>query len=272
MQFLKYFILAIALLSAVISSQAQKQKDINNDIVHLKDGEKLEGTIIEVYHDHYVDIIDTKRQKIRIMYRDVQSIQYGDEFKGKVKYNNKLRSQANYHIPGKKTYCLISLDGNMGRGQRSWVDPGRGLSLSTGYRFSKNAVVGIGAGIDSYDFFFRNLIAPIFAEYRYEFWDRSFTPFATMRAGYGFSISGNTGNRNGFSTEKVGGLYLNPLFGVRLRTQKKGHFQFALGWKIQNYTERGVQFSNGPNGEWIENLYKDTVLFSRMTINVSVMF
>lgn len=272
MQILKYILIVAALLFAFNISEAQKKnEDFTFDTVLLKSGEKVTGVIIDVYHDHYVDIIDENRDKIRIIYRDIQSIKYGDEFKGKVQYK-KMRSQMSYHVPGKKIYFNIGLDLHAGRGQSRWVEPGRGLSFSTGYRFSNKAIVGVGVGLDTYTFDFTNTIAPIFAEYRYEFMDRSFTPFATMRAGVGLPVGGNSGGWNGATTNRVGGYYLNPLVGVRLRTQKKGHFQFALGWKIQDYKEDGVEFYSGPNGQWLESIYRDKVLFSRFTLNAGLMF
>lgn len=272
MQIIKYITLFAVLLFSFNICEAQKKEKANltPDTVFLKSGEEVKGVIIDVYHDHYVDIITEDREKIRIIYRDVQRIKYGDDFKGKLKYKNKP-SKLSYHIPGKKVYINIMLDLHSGRGQNQWVEPGRGLSVSAGYRFSRQAIVGLGVGIDGYDFSFRNTLAPIFAEYRYEFMNKSFTPFATMRAGYGIPF-GNNGNWNGATTSKAGGFYLNPHVGIRLRTDNKGHFQFALGWKIQEYIENGVEFYTGPNGQWLESFYSDKILFSRFTINASLMF
>jgi len=271
MDFIKYLIIAIAILFAADICFAQEKNETKLDVVHLKNGEKIEGVIIDVFHDNYVDIVDTKRQKIRIIYRDIQSIVYGDDFQGKLKYNKRAKSQLAYHIPGKKMYYNIMLDLHMGRGRNQWVEPGRGLSFSTGYRFSRKTIVGIGAGIDTYDFNFRNALVPVFAEYRYEFLDRSFTPFATMRAGYGIPV-GQNGGWNAVATNKTGGYFLNPIVGIRLGTKKKGHFHFALGWKIQDYAEEGVEFYSGPNGQWLESVYRDNILFSRMTLNAGLMF
>ncbi len=270
MQFIKAILLVIALTFIANIGEAQKN-DSALDIIHLKDGKTVEGVIIEVFHDNYVDIV-FENEKTRILYNDIDRIEYNEIDNRNPRYSNKVRNKQTYHVPSKnKIYLNIMIDLHMGRGRNNWIEPGRGLSVSAGYRFSNKAILGVGLGFDSYDFNLNGSIIPVFAEYRYEFMDRSFTPFATMRAGYGNPLSGG-GNWNGGPTDKVGGVFLNPLVGIRLRTQKKGHFQFALGYKLQDYTEEGIEFRDGPNGQWLESTYIDKLRFQRFSINASLMF
>ncbi len=259
------------LFSTTIVSFAQENDKESADIVYLHNGSKIVGKITHINYDNHIDIETESGSTMRIAFKDVKKIEYSAQTELE-EQPTKFKNPKEKHIPGKKIYYAISLYATPGIDGDGYIETGRGISFSMGYRFSKNMILGAGLGLDTYEFAIEKALIPIFAEYRYEFLNKSFTPFINIRGGY--AALHPVINNNFFwggGTSK-GGLNFNPSVGVRLASRAKGHFNFSLGYTIQEYEETGFIWTQNPDGTDQNSEYTDKVLFQRFTLGATLNF
>jgi len=90
------------------------------------------------------------------------------------------------------------------------------------YQFNPYVSVGVGLGMRYYydaDFF----IFPMFYDMRVRLFDKPFSPYFSIGAGYSLGTEGGPI-----------GLYLNPELGVSYRINNKVNIHFTLGYEMQN--------------------------------------
>lgn len=93
-----------------------------------------------------------------------------------------------------------------------------GVMTSHGYQFSPNLYLGVGAGLDLYDFSCVNI--PVFAHLRTTFINSRVTPYIDLRGGYSFGY--------------FNGLYVDPSVGLRFGFGKhRAGFNIGIGYTIQ---------------------------------------
>ncbi len=251
----------IFLTGAINFSFAQEEVKENNDVIYLLDGSKILGKIIYVFNDEYVDIRPVNADKIRVPYQDVKMIQYAKQIESKDRPAT-IKFPKEKHIPGKKVYHSLSVHKMAGLSSNGDIEKGGGISFSMGHRFSKNVIIGAGLGAYTYVYEVEKILIPFFAEYQYEFLNKSFTPFVNIRGGY----SALQPLVNNGSSQK-GGLNFSSNLGIRLASRAKGHFNFSLGLNIQKYEETYEVF-------WLQSAeeYTDKKLYQRFNTSVAINF
>ena len=108
-------------------------------------------------------------------------------------------------------------------------DPGgAGLSYSIGHRFKRMLGIGVGAGIETNDFFNDRDMIPVFAEARGYFKAARISPYYAMKIGYGFPLL----HAYSFEIDADGGIFISPEIGVRFGGRSVNYF-LGVDYKLQ---------------------------------------
>jgi hypothetical protein len=230
------------------------------DVVMLKDGSKLSGTILkwELARGMQFKLITgaemmIPREEILKVYQDIPfasaPVQQIPEF-----YNH---GNARRPWSFKEEGIYQTFSGFLNFSENG----GAGVHYSIGHRFSRMLGVGIGAGFESNDFFYTRNIVPVYAEARGFFMDQKITPYYALKIGYGFAL---TDAING-TIDAKGGIHFCPEFGVRFGGRAV-HYYMGLEYKIQNATFTNTDWW-GSQGE-----FTDVISYRRTELRMGLVF
>lgn len=180
----------------------------SQEIVHLKNGSIIKGSVVEQIPNQYIKIQSGDGSVFVYQSDEISKIE-------KAVKKNRFKSYLS------KEYDIT--------GYRGFVDIGfqRGLDLSVhdfscfiistshGYQFSQLTFLGIGVGYNEYAF-------PIFVDYRQNFIKGSISPFFNMKAGLMYSISHAKPSHEGY--------YLLPAFGCKFMVSDKVAANISVGY------------------------------------------
>ncbi len=138
---------------------------------------------------------------------------------------------------------------------------GAGVHYSIGHRFSRMLGVGIGSGFESNDFFYTRNIVPLYAEARGFFLPQRITPYYALKIGYGFAL---TDPLNG-TIDAKGGIHFCPELGVRFGGRSVSYYM-GLEYKIQNATFTNTDWW-GSQGE-----FTDVISYRRTELRLGLVF
>lgn len=138
---------------------------------------------------------------------------------------------------------------------------GAGVHYSIGHRFSRLLGVGIGSGFESNDFFYTRNIVPLYAEARGFFLPKRITPYYALKIGYGFAL---TDPLNG-TIDAKGGIHFCPELGVRFGGRSVSYYM-GLEYKIQNATFTNTDWW-GSQGE-----FTDVISYRRTELRLGLVF
>ena len=177
------------------------------DVVWLRDGSKLSGTIIKWDIAKGMEFklltgaqVIIPKSEIHRVYQDVimstQQVQSTTPQVHQSKLYN-FKEEGFY-----QTFSVFLNTSTLG---------GAGMHYSAGHRFKRTLGVGLGIGFESNDLTeVRNSI-PLYAEARGFFLKSKITPYYGLKIGYGFALE----NEDNFVTDAKGGFHFSPEFGVR---------------------------------------------------------
>lgn len=246
----------VSLLVLPLRSQEIIEENQIVDVVWLKDGSKLSGTILkwELARGMTFKLItgaevQIPKEQILKVYQDIPfgSQSYSDpmdHWRGPKPY--RFREEGFYN-----TFSAFLNFSNNG---------GAGMHYSAGHRFSRLLGVGIGIGYESNDFFYTRNIVPLYLEARGFFVPQKISPYYALKIGYGFAL---TSEING-TIDARGGLHFSPELGVRFGCGKVNYFM-GLEYKIQNAT-----FTN--NDWWNGGIFTDQVSYRRTEFRFGILF
>lgn len=229
------FIFLISLLVCAPSfGQVEEQKVV--DIVWLKDGSKLTGTIMKWELERGMEFKLLTGAEIMIPKKDIhkvmQDIDQGDSSGDGQPKHSFVRAVRPYAFKEKGWYQNSSGFVNIS------FYSGAGIHHAMGYRFNRKLGIGMGLGIESNDFSTTRNIVPVYAEARGFLLPKKITPYYALKLGYGFALK----DESRFVTDASGGLYVSPEIGVRFG----GEISYYLGleYKLQNasFTSDGFDF------------------------------
>ncbi|MBK0402661.1 hypothetical protein I5M27_06670 [Adhaeribacter sp. BT258] len=125
-----------------------------------------------------------------------------------------------------------------------------GLQTINGYRFNKHISAGIGVGVDQY--FYENYnengyktgetYLPVFTDMRVHFGKGKTQPFFSQAVGYMFCIRQLTEFRDSEYYNNIGGIMINPAFGVTTALSEKTALNFSLGYRFQEVTIKNIPY------------------------------
>lgn len=232
------------------------------DVVYLKDGSILRGTMLEYQRGDFLRFRMSSGE-MRINDSEVERIVQEPKDPLVSMVAKREKKPKVYAFREKGFYSTVVFALLPGGGEyRSEL----GLSLQAAFGHQINRQLGIGAGV-SLDGYANedggDTFIPIFAEARGYLWKKKNTPYWNVGAGYGFPLRTQSANQEIRRFE--GGYMFHPAIGYRLGADKTINLTFDLGYKFQKaITEREFFFSG-------EIITRD-VVYRRLCLRMSVIF
>jgi hypothetical protein len=224
------------------------------DVVWLKDGSRLSGTIIKWELNRGMEFklltgatMVIPRPEIR---RVFQQIRLGSE---ESIVSPPDRSPRPYSFKEEGLYHTFS-----GFLNTSFAG-GAGMHYSIGHRFNRLLGAGIGFGYESNDLDLNRNFIPLYAEARGFLLARRITPYYAVKAGYGFAVQ----NDNVTGETHKGGFHFAPEAGVRFGGQDV-NFYAGAQYKIQSATY---------TSQWGEDFsFTDKITYRRLEMRLGIVF
>jgi hypothetical protein len=247
-------ILIISLFQTLVLSQEVATPTKTKDLVYLKDGSTLRGTIIEQVPNEYVKIGIVGGTVVELPMSEVKRITAD---KGNYTFNP---DGSNSKVKG--FYTGYNLQAMLGQSSESEFEQrlvvGAGIQYSLGYQFNKYASLGGGFGLQLYDKVFGDL----FVQARGFLPLGKLTPTLAVDAGYGVPlILSGIGNN---ITQQRGGISLRPSIGLRIATRNRADILVDAGYQFQHFTSKA-------NWGW-GSIDEFDVWYKRMSFRVGWLF
>ena len=256
-----------ALLVLILSSQvvfAQADEPPMEDVVYLKNGWILHGTLLEMVPDSSVTIKTWARNVFVFKMEEVSKITKEPRPVRKrpttatpanlPRYVRRMKpkKETRYKEPG--YVALIEAGFLFGRNQ--WNEPAIRTTLHTahGYKFFPQLSLSGGIGIDSYNFNVFNdwggtspnaNVVPLYLDVRGDILkETKSTPYYYAQGGYGFGWLINEDNFENFQGGAFGGFG----FGFHFYTGSKMSYTLDLGYKMQAFSAEWREWTwNSPD-------------------------
>jgi hypothetical protein len=226
----KTFGLLVLLVCAGVVLKAQ-------DIVRLKNGSFIRGTIIEYIADDHVRIKTVDGKVYEYPAADVLSTDVGEANVGRSRKPLVIKTKGYYNI----TTLGLNLGNNYGSLTRS-----PGLYTVNGWQWNAHLMTGIGVGLEHLQGAVR---APLTADVRWKFLPGSFSPYVGLNGGY--TLSGRAQSYYYFdgwgqSTENKGGITTGAQVGFISQVGPHLGLTASVGYRYQKFTREYTQgFWNG---------------------------
>jgi hypothetical protein len=244
-------IFSLLSLAMVLGFAASAQ----NDVVRLKDGSMIRGTIIEyIVGDHV---------RIKTLEGNVY------EYKADQLQTTRMGDTKTFEAKTKGYYNITGIGFTIGQGS---YGPSAGVNLHTinGYQWNSHLMTGIGAGIE----YLKNQAQiPLFVDARWNLLKGNFTPVVGAMAGYSLALGGNRYYDwyNGQQDKNYGGLTGGLKFGFRAQAGPHFAFTMDMGYRMQLWRAQvNRYFWNGIEGIYYPTIERTTM--HRVTLNLGFMF
>lgn len=193
-------VLSLLFIFLVFNSSlfAQKQS------VHLKNGSVIRGKVLEFHPDSIIKV----QSNGNIWVFQTEELLYEKDY-----------------VPAKDS-----------SGVRFEIRPHTvGLGLQISYRFKNRMQSGIGLSLSYID---DELFLPVFADFRYDLFDKSNTLFVLGSAGYSFYLSRYYNDYGWYEDYDIkGGLHLKAGIGYKFWFPDNWGFSIYLAYRYQAYSE-----------------------------------
>ena len=224
------FILGFLVIAATVFSQNYQ------DVVYLKNGSVIKGTIMEQVPDKTIKIKSGENLFVYQM----------DEIEKITKEEEESKSKKSL-LTGKseliKGYQLnLELGVSVGRLTSNTSMIARG-NVVNGYRFNPYISTGLGIGLRAYEFFqlingnsnsSTATLLPVFADVRINFLDRKVSPYSATGLGYSYDLSDQL---------RGVGSFISQSFGATFKVSTKSSFNVGLCLEWQrgpDYNSLGI--------------------------------
>jgi hypothetical protein len=231
------------------------------DIVWLKDGSKLTGTILKWELQHGMEfklvtgaVMEIPKEEIRRVSQDIPL--NGRNVREPIQ---EIREPKVYDFKEKGWYQNTSGFINTS------FNGGAGIHHVMGYRFNRMLGIGLGTGVETHDFSSVRNIIPIYAEARGFLLPKKITPYYALKIGYGIALKERQFFDEGGSESAKGGFHFSPELGVRFGAGDVSYY-LGLEYKIQNASYRHQDFFGGGA------VFTDKISYRRIEIRTGLLF
>ena len=252
-----YLLMAFAFLTS--SANAQLDSIINPvvDVVVLKNGSRLSGTIIKwdlARGMQYklmtgAEMFIPKEEIVKVYQDQAFSVRSLETYEP---YPRRDRSYAFKETGFYNTFSFFLNFSSSG---------GAVLHYSAGHRFSRMLGVGLGIGYESNDFDYTRTMVPLYAEARGFFLAEKISPYYAVKIGYGFSLEDPLDG----TIDAKGGFMFSPELGVRFGGRAVNYY-LGLEYKLQNATWTQSWSWDG-SGQ-----FTDVVSYRRVNFRTGILF
>ena len=232
-----FFLILIATTLFSLSASAQRPA-MNRDVVHLKDGSKIRGKILQLTDS-----------TIRIRTKGGSEWVFASsEMKEITREPMRFERSA--------TGYQGFLEGSLLFGQGEYSNVGGGIMLAHGVRYKKVWFGGIGASIESLG----NGIGSFYGDVRYSLLEGDVRPILFGKAGYGWQLDGNWGGY-----DYHGGPLLEGGVGLVRHYGSAFGLSFNLGYRFQ---QQSYTYTNS----WDGAVSEVTDIYNRITFRFGFTF
>lgn len=208
-----YLLLVLCLIGLTFSAQGQNR--FPDDIVYLKNGSVIKGTIIE----------QVPNKSLTLQTQD------GNTFVYDLNEVNKLARDINTSHNKTQGYLGV-VDFGYGFGVGEWEVDRIRFSVVNGYQFNPYFGMGIGIGFNSYEYQWYNqticeYTLPIFAHFRANLLKTDVTPFAAVNLGYNIALKEDNLFR---------GMLFEPTVGIAIRVSSSNQLTVGVCYALSNAT------------------------------------
>ncbi|MFO7756223.1 MAG: hypothetical protein R6V34_09585 [Bacteroidales bacterium] len=141
------------------------------------------------------------------------------------------------------------------------------IHLLSAYKFRNGLSVGAGSGAEHLDM----PLLPLYGYLRYDLNDSRATPYAWLKAGYGFSLAEDEteGTWTGFYSESSGGMLLNAGIGIVLYSRKNLGVNMGAGYRFQKVSTTYHESTWGSGEESVRTVFTE---FNRFELQLGIVF
>jgi hypothetical protein len=212
---MKTILLFLTIVWFSLCATAQKNME---DVIYLKNGSKINGTIMQLFPDSTVRIKQTDGSIWVFPMKEISMID--KEEKNKFKAN--IAETKGYRF-GLDAGFLIGSGDNRNSAPLS-------LQMIHYYHISPYNSVGIGSGLE----FFRTTQAPLFADIRHYFNRKYDAPFFFLQGGGLFPLGSGETDDSGYSYKGKTGYMINSGFGFLFPMNEKSALTIILSYRYQD--------------------------------------
>ncbi|MEL6673392.1 MAG: hypothetical protein AAFR61_14405 [Bacteroidota bacterium] len=223
------------------SLTAQVYRQLEEDVIYLKNGSVIRGQLTAQEVRAYVEIELVGGEVMRLEHAEIERIT-----REAAKYTRiRLRLSRSYRpiiYRSPRIYQLISwgFAANETQGQPNINSH---LEYRVAYHLTNFLNVGVGTGLNPYE---GGLILPVFGEIHGDLMRTKVSPHYLIQAGYGYGAGGSWRHR-----EFDGGYMGHAALGATFHTRHKGEWIFTIGFKMQNTYQVFEEWPNiwNPTGQ-----------------------
>lgn len=222
------------------------------DMIQLKNGSTLYGSLLEYNIGGQV--------KLQLLNGSILTFEENIIDRIEI-FNPKSKKTEEYNLKNNVFYSYLNVK-IIGAGSNldELVESGLGLDAAIGYRFNNYASLGIGSGVESYNYGFGELIVPLYIDYITIFRKQNVSPFFRIQSGYSLVYTGSDN-----VIDAAGGAMLNPAFGLKFQGNYNLNYTFDINFKYQNakFTYRST---------WGNQIFNRDVSLMRLMFRFGLMF
>ena len=250
-----YLLIFVTLLLAITLPLRSHAQTNYEDVVYLKNGSIIHGTIIEQVPNEMLKI-QTKDKNI-FVYRIDEILKITkEEVPGAPSRSARMKSamtqerkKSGYTNITELTFAksFENTTTVYNYGQNSYYEdshfdeinnnPSVGIQSINGYQFSPYLSAGLGLGVNVYT---GVVLMPVFIGVRANFMDKRVTPFLALDAGFAYSRKELIGGS--LASDDKGGLMVCPAAGVKFFVIPKMALNLSLGFRYQEIEVYGDSY------------------------------
>ena len=252
---------AILILAFCLPAGLQAQAGI--DVIHLKNGSRFEGKILEHQPGSNFRVQLRSGGEIEFTEEEVSRIEQGQQGldSGGQATEPGTREKGNAYAFKEKGVYNATYFSTLSGSANDNFQLGLGLHNITGYQFHRMLGLGLGFGVDTYSFDNGETLYPVFAEARGYLSKRRIAPYYSGSLGYGFAFKNSDERIN----KADGGLFFRTALGLRLGADKDANVLMDVGYQFQEaFFERRTGVQNEIEEKRLE--------FNRIVIRIGLIF
>ncbi|MDQ2178184.1 hypothetical protein [Marinifilum sp. D714] len=239
----------------LLTTQLSAQKRI--DVVQLKNGNVLKGTIVRQVPGKFLELKTLDKNFWKFDMEDIAEIRYERKRLPKFKQDSlTIRNQKVF--VDTKFGVLLGSNGNENEAPFS-------LMCSANYLFKNGLSLGGGIGLET----FEETQIPLFTDIRYHHKIKGLNTYLFCQSGYSFAIENRENTNyyynNGEEMNNKGGWLINPGIGVVFSGKGSASFSLGLGYRYQK--NKLTWYNDYTNDK--EILREE---FNRLSIHLGILF
>jgi hypothetical protein len=220
---IKKTITGFLLLALLAISSLSFAQEVMGDVVYLKNGGIVRGTIIEHILNKSIKIETEGRNVFVFTYDEIAKMIKEDLPAIRLNKGSKASGQIAYTSIIENTFGLGVGDISMAYDIAENNDYSIGFRTINGCSFNEHVSVGLGLGIEKYGSL---ALIPITLDGRFTFLKGKVRPVVNINGGFALGV-----------THLKGGAVINPSVGLRVNIAKNVSYIFNVGYKWQVHDE-----------------------------------